>query len=68
MKTVRNDNGDVLGVELTRRNLTILLEKLDMPDSARTISQDIFITAVEDDVHYANRSPGAMLRKDGRIG
>lgn len=52
------------GVELTRRNLEVLLAKLDMPGSARTIVKDGFsVRAVENDDHYAaeGREPGPML-------
>jgi hypothetical protein len=55
---------EIIGVELTRRNLEVLLAKLDMPDSARTIidpTDTIFVRAVENEVHYANRAPGPML-------
>lgn len=51
-------------IELTRRNLTVLLAKLDDPDSKRTIIDPegrIAVRAVEDAEHYADREPGAML-------
>lgn len=51
-------------LELTRRNLTVLLAKLDDPNSRRSIvDPDAVITvrAVEDDEHYAERRPGPML-------
>jgi hypothetical protein len=49
-------------VELTRRNLIVLLAKLDMEGSARTIEKDgIAIRAVEDVEHYADSAPGPML-------
>ena len=61
------DNGtpadDLPVIELTRRNLEILLAKLDDPLSARTIGRDgVWVRAVENDDHYAaeDRSPGAM--------
>lgn len=48
-------------LELTRRNLEVLLEKLDDPASVRTISNDGFtVTAVENEEHYSNRLPGPM--------
>lgn len=59
-------------IELTRRNLEILLEKLDDPASARTIFKDdpdlpypwngFAVRAVENDEHYAaeDREPGTM--------
>lgn len=57
-------------LELTRRNLEVLLEKLDMEGSRRTIvdpDHKIAVTAVENKEHYAreNRRPGAMLRAGG---
>jgi hypothetical protein len=51
-------------LELTRRNLEILLAKLDDPTSRRMIGDPdgkIFVRAVENEEHYANRRPGAML-------
>ena len=48
-------------IELTRRNLEILLLKLDDPLSRRTIQRDGYaVTAVEDETHYHNRAPGEM--------
>jgi len=60
-------------IELTRRNLETLLEKLDDPKSQRTISQEgpgwppypwngFAVRAVENDEHYAaeDRQPGTM--------
>lgn len=70
MKVIRDtelnsDNRfDVLGVELTRRNLNALLAKLDghPPDSACTIEKDgVFVKAVHDFAHYGGGvAPGAM--------
>lgn len=51
-------------VELTRRNLTILLAKLDDPLSMATLvdGQDkIAVRAVEDSKHYTDRAAGTML-------
>jgi len=61
-------DGDNIHVELTRRNLTTLLMKLDLPDgvSERTITitdeheQTLYVTAVHDDEHYAERPAGEM--------
>lgn len=57
-------SGDrVVGIEMTRRNLEILLAKLDDPASARTICDGetgFQVKAVENDEHYANRAPGEM--------
>jgi hypothetical protein len=51
-------------VELSRRNLKVLLAKLDDPLSARTLIDPDFriaVRAVEDSEHYANRAPGLMF-------
>lgn len=51
-------------IELTRRNLMVLLAKLDDPDSQRTLIDPdgmIAVRAVEDAEHYADREPGPML-------
>ena len=54
-------------LELTRRNLEALLAKLDDPLSARTLSKIgvagslIEVVAVENEVHYAHRAPGAVF-------
>jgi hypothetical protein len=56
-------------LELTRRNLEILLAKLDDPESARTIigpENNFMVRAVENEAHYANRPAGPML-VDGEI-
>lgn len=56
-------------VELTRRNLEVLLEKLDDPLSARTLidrSYQIRVRAVENEVHYADRAPGEMYMPSKR--
>ena len=56
-----------IGIELTRRNLTVLLRKLDMAKgtTACTIiapgGSGFYVKAVEDEAHYADRTPGAML-------
>ena len=56
----------VCRIELTRRNLEVLLAKLDDPKSERTLGKRteevgaIWVTAVENDTHYADRSPGPM--------
>lgn len=63
------EDGKVMGqnipvLELTRRNLTALLEKLDDPNSACTLidgENQIAVRAVEDAEHYKNRAPGAVL-------
>jgi len=55
--------GDRPVLELTRRNLTVLLDKLDDPLSQRSLMDGdgyIIVKAVEDDEHYANREPGLV--------
>lgn len=63
--TMRNPHVEVPIVELTRRNLEVLLAKLDDPASARTLIDPddlIAIRAVENDEHYKaeNRVPGPV--------
>lgn len=51
-------------LELTRRNLTALLEKLDDPNSHCTLIDpdgQIAVRAVEDAVHYQDRNPGPVF-------
>jgi hypothetical protein len=65
---VRHDDpwptyGGLPRLELTRRNLQSLLEKLDDPKSARTLvdpENKIIVTAVEDEEHYRDRAPGTV--------
>ena len=65
MKVKRHEDGS-FHLELTRRNLTALLAKLDDPLSARTLTkfgetgEYIVVKAVEDEEHYANRAPGVV--------
>lgn len=52
-------------LEMTRRNLQALLDKLDDPRSWRTLTKTdeggfIIVRAVEDAEHYADRTPGAV--------
>lgn len=57
------DQGELPIVELTRRNLTALLDKLDDPISRRTLidpDNKIMVRAVQDDEHYGDRKPGAV--------
>lgn len=62
-------------VRLSRRNLELLLEKLDDPNSHKTIikrddqhpkypSTQTIIIAVEDEDYYYERAPGAMANDD----
>jgi len=60
-------HGQTLRITLSRRNLLALLQKLDtMGDSACTIVRQcdngwgVVVTAEPDEVHYADRLPGAM--------
>lgn len=55
--------GDYPVLELTRRNLVALLDKLDDPLSSRTLidgERRIAVRAVEDVEHYADRQPGVV--------
>ncbi len=55
---------DIPVLELTRRNLEVLLAKLDMPESARTLIDSesaIAVRAVENSAHYGKRPAGPML-------
>jgi len=56
-------DGPLPTVELTRRNLEILLAKLDDPQSVRMLvdgDNRVCVRAVENEEHYADRDPGAM--------
>lgn len=58
-----DDVGDYPVVELTRRNLTSLLAKLDDPLSNRAIidgERRVMVRAVEDAEHYSDREPGEV--------
>lgn len=69
MKYIERKGNRMAVLELTRRNLIVLLAKLDDPTSARTIidpDEKIAVRAVEDEAHYANREPGVML-VDGEL-
>lgn len=62
MKYIENE-GDYPILELTRRNLQALLDKLDDPLSNRTLTdpdRQIMVRAVEDQEHYADRAPGPV--------
>jgi hypothetical protein len=60
LKYIADEDGYSV-VELTRRNLEVLLAKLDDPLSARSLlSQGIIARAVENDAHYADREPGSV--------
>ena len=50
-------------LELTRRNLEVLLAKLDDPESKATLvdpDDKIAVRAVENEEHYSDRPPGQM--------
>lgn len=56
-------NGQIIGVELTRRNLETLLAKLDgfPANSKGQIYKDGFcVQAVENAEHYTDRPPGSV--------
>jgi hypothetical protein len=62
MKFIPSDDTPTL--ELTRRNLETLLAKLDDPKSLRTLldpDEHIYVRAVEDAEHYADRKPGTVF-------
>lgn len=66
MKYIHDQDPPVL--ELSRRNLVALLEKLDDPLSQRTLISPGFpgdpiikVKAVEDSEHYKTRAAGAIL-------
>jgi hypothetical protein len=70
--------GSAVTVELTRRNLTALLQKLDakrdghqtecalLKSGTETDGFLLRVEAVEDEAHYSTRRPGAMM--DPRTG
>lgn len=61
--------GDPPVVELTRRNLRALLDKLDDPASERTLIEGagrVAVRAVEDDEHYRDRWPGVVYMPTAR--
>lgn len=65
VKYRHDENPPVL--ELSRRNLQALLDKLDDPLSARTLISPgmpgepmILVKAVEDSEHYKTRAPGEV--------
>ena len=63
MKYIPGDGVDRPTLELTRRNLTTLLDKLDDPISRRTLMDpdgQILVKAVENEEHYSDRAPGEV--------
>lgn len=53
-------------IELTERNLRVLLAKLQDQDSKRTLIDPdyrIMVVAVPDEEHYSDRSPGEMAHE-----
>jgi hypothetical protein len=67
MRYIPGDTNRAPRLELSRRNLTALLDKLDDPASARTLVSPglpgepvIVVMAVEDSEHYSDRAPGAV--------
>ena len=71
MRVLRNEETGELIVELTRRNLQILLDKLNYnvtvdltpghPSACAIFRDGVTVHAVEDGDHYADRDPGPML-------
>lgn len=64
MKFIEGDGDRLPRLELTRRNLKTLLDKLDDNLSARTLidgDRTIEVVAVEDSAHYSNRPPGLVF-------
>jgi len=64
IEEVATYRGPMPMVELTRRNLEGLLEKLDDPNSVRTLIDpegEIAVKAVEDAEHYKTRPAGDMF-------
>lgn len=62
-------SGNPAHLELTRRNLETLLAKLDDALSVKTLSKQeefsvgnnvIYVVAVENEKHYADRDPGPV--------
>lgn len=56
-------DGNTPVLELTRRNLTTLLLKLDDPLSGKTLiapGRGIIVTAVENEEHYSDREAGEV--------
>ena len=63
MKYIPTSSWGVPVVELTRRNLKALLNKLDDPISQRTLidpDNQVAVRAVPDSEHYSDRKPGAV--------
>jgi len=62
MKITESFSG-MIKVELSRRNLEVLLAKLDNADSACTLlspCRTAIVVAVENHEHYSERPPGIM--------
>lgn len=59
MRTERQ--GGRIRVVLSKRNLLVLLTKLDWDESARTIiNGDVAVSAEPDEEHYKDHEPGEM--------
>lgn len=64
--TIIPDTQDVVKVTLSRRNLVTLLNKLDDPESHKTLyrhtapGETLIVVAEEDATHYAKREAGCV--------
>lgn len=66
MKFIPGTGGAMHKIELTERNLRVLLAKLQDTDSKRTLLDPdyrIMVVAVPDEEHYADRAPGKMAHE-----
>lgn len=62
---VERVKGNVVRIVLSKRNLQVLLNKLNRPESFKTIYKDgVFVVAETDEVHYIDHEPGPMHPKD----
>lgn len=62
-KFVENSAGGPHVLELSRRNLEVLLAKLEDPLSAKSLlcpDAKIYVCAVENEAHYSDRAPGVV--------
>jgi hypothetical protein len=74
MKADINNDGNVITITLSKRNLLALLSKVDDPDSQKTISkysdklgQHVRVKAEPDNEHYGHRKAGPMSEKSEKF-